>query len=98
MLLIKLFDPAGYENIFYAMIFVPISIIIFICLLIGVMVVLNRKRFVQEVFHHLQKIYPEKGNAILFPKEMRPCIRKKKQNERHMGMYFSSFFFPKINT
>lgn len=48
MILIKLFDLAGYENIFYAMIFVPISIIIFICLLIGVMVVLNRKRFVHK--------------------------------------------------
>lgn len=95
MLLIKLFDPAGYENIFYAMIFVPISIIIFICLLIGVMVVLNRKRFVQEVFHHLQKIYPEKENAILFPKETRPCIRKKNKMKGIWACTFLPFSSPK---
>ncbi|XP_004539804.1 insulin-like growth factor 1b receptor [Maylandia zebra] len=41
---VDLYVAERYENIFYAMIFVPISIIIFICLLIGVMVVLNRKR------------------------------------------------------
>lgn len=44
--IIKVFDPTGYENVLYAMIFVPLSIIFLICLLVTMLVVFSRKRFV----------------------------------------------------
>lgn len=45
-MLIKMFDSAGYENVLYAMIFAPIAIILFICILGSMFYVLNRKRYV----------------------------------------------------
>lgn len=56
---IQVFDPTGYENVLYAMIFVPITIILLICLLVAMLVVLNRKRCVflfavaQQLFHYI---------------------------------------------
>lgn len=41
-----MFNPTGYEHVLYAMIFVPIAIILFICLLVTMLVVVNRKRCV----------------------------------------------------
>lgn len=40
------FNPTGYENVLYAMIFVPIVIVLLICLLGSMLVILNRKRCV----------------------------------------------------
>lgn len=59
-----MFDPTGYENVLYAVIFVPIAIVLFICLFVAMLVVLNRKRF---VFNVLQQ---HTGRRIL-------CIRNK---------------------
>lgn len=42
--LTKLFDPSGYQNVLFAMIFVPFAIILFICLVVTMLVVLNKKR------------------------------------------------------
>ncbi|XP_018552989.1 insulin-like growth factor 1b receptor isoform X2 [Lates calcarifer] len=41
---LDLYVAERYENVLYAMIFVPIAIILFICLLVTMLVVLNRKR------------------------------------------------------
>nr|XP_046264139.1 insulin-like growth factor 1 receptor isoform X2 [Scatophagus argus] len=41
---LDLYVAERYENILYAMIFVPIAIILFICILVTMLVVLNRKR------------------------------------------------------
>lgn len=38
-------DPTGYQNILFAMIFVPIAIVFFVCLLVTMLVVLNKKRY-----------------------------------------------------
>lgn len=42
--LTKLFGPSGYQNILFAMIFIPFAIILFICLVCTMLVVLNKKR------------------------------------------------------
>lgn len=65
---IQVFDPTGYENVLYAMIFVPITIILFICLLAAMLVVLNRKRCVflctiaQQLFHYSMQLHKPNGN------------------------------------
>ncbi|GLD55566.1 insulin-like growth factor 1 receptor isoform X1 [Lates japonicus] len=41
---LDLYVAERYENVLYAMIFVPIAIVLFICLLVTMLVVLNRKR------------------------------------------------------
>lgn len=40
----NVFDSTGYENALYVMVFVPVVIVLFICLLIAMLVVVNRKR------------------------------------------------------
>uniref|UniRef100_A0A8D3E5K4 Tyrosine-protein kinase receptor n=1 Tax=Scophthalmus maximus TaxID=52904 RepID=A0A8D3E5K4_SCOMX len=41
---VDLYVAERYENVLYAMIFIPIAIILFICLLVTMLVVLNKKR------------------------------------------------------
>ncbi|XP_044227253.1 insulin-like growth factor 1 receptor isoform X2 [Thunnus albacares] len=41
---LDLYVAERYENVLYAMIFVPIAIILFICLLVSILVAVNRKR------------------------------------------------------
>ncbi|XP_076011611.1 insulin-like growth factor 1b receptor [Genypterus blacodes] len=42
--MMDLYVAERYENILYAMIFVPIAVILFICFLVSALIVLNRKR------------------------------------------------------
>ncbi len=83
---IQVFDPTGYENVLYAMIFVPITIILLICLLVAMLVVLNRKRCVflfavaQQLFHYSMPLYKTNGNKTLNIKNIRcriSCSRHK---------------------
>lgn len=37
-------DPAGYHNVLFAMIFVPFAIILLVCLLVTMLLLLNKKR------------------------------------------------------
>lgn len=41
-----LIHPTGYPNSVYAMVFVPIAVVLFVCLLITMLVLVNKKRFV----------------------------------------------------
>lgn len=38
------FGPSGYQNILFAMIFVPAAIVLLICLVVATLVVLSKKR------------------------------------------------------
>lgn len=42
--LIPPFCPSGYQNILFAMIFVPLAVVLLICLVVTALVVLNKKR------------------------------------------------------
>lgn len=61
-----MFDPTGYENVLYTMIFVPIAIILFICFLVSMLVVLNRKRCVSLLWveHSNYSITFKCGNTV----------------------------------